>query len=129
MAAAMCQALPSFYSDYCKKSLFINVSSDFYKKYIVLHDYCVSTHNSLCSLENCKLHLVLIGASLSQIFQRLDKYVYIYQEIDCLYTLFKHRFSSSIVASSGEMFNQLSRAVQHNSRWERAKKMLSIAKK
>ena len=129
MAAAMCQALPSFYSDYCKKSLFISVSSDFYEKYIVTHDYCVSTHNSLCSLENCKFHLVLIGISLSQIFQRLDKYVYIYQEIDCLYTLFKHRFYSSIVTSSGERFNQLRRAVQHKLRWKRAEKMPSIAKK
>ena len=97
MAAAMCQALPTFYSDYCKKSLFISVSSDFYEKYMihktihVTQDYCVSTHNSLCSLENCKFHLVLIGISLTQIFQRSDKYVYIYQEIDCLYTLFKHR--------------------------------------
>ena len=44
------------------------------KKYIVSHDYCVSTHNSLSSLENCKFHLVLLGKSLSQIFQRLDKY-------------------------------------------------------
>ena len=32
MAAAMCQAIPSFYSDYCKKSLFISVTSDFYEK-------------------------------------------------------------------------------------------------
>ena len=116
MAAAMCQALPSFYSDYCKKSLFISVSSDFYKKYIGTHDYCVSTHNSLCSLENCKFYFVLIGISLSQIFQRLDKYVNIYQEIDCFYILFKHRFCSSIVTSSGKMLNQLRRAVQHNLR-------------
>ena len=129
MAAAMCQALPSFYSDFCKKSLFISISSEFYEKYIVTQDYCVSTHNSLCSLENCKFHLVLIGISLSQIFQRLDKYVYIYQEIDCLYTLFKHRFYSSIVTSSGEVFNQLRRAVQHNLRWRGAEKMPSIAKK
>ena len=129
MAVAMCQALPSFYSDYCKKSLFICVSSDFYKKYIVTPGYCVSTHNTSCSLENCKFQLVLIGISLSQICQRLDKYVYIYQEIDCLYTLFKHRFYSSFVTSSGEMFNQLSRAVQHNLRWKGAKKMPGTAKK
>ena len=77
MAAAMCQALPSFYSDYCKKLLFISVSSDFYEKYIVTLDYCASTHNYLCSLENSKF--VLIGISVSQIFQRLDKYVNIYQ--------------------------------------------------
>ena len=129
MAAAMCQALPSFYSDYCKKMLFISFSSYFYEKYIVTHDYCVTTHNSLCPLENCKFHLVLIGIIFSQIFQRLDKYVYIYQEIDCPYTLFKHRFYSSIVTSSGELFNQLRRAVQHNLRRKGAKKMPSIAKK
>ena len=34
MAAAMCQALPSFHSDYSKNSLFISVSNDFYEKHI-----------------------------------------------------------------------------------------------
>ena len=33
MAAAMCQALHGFQSDYLKKSLFISVSSDFYENY------------------------------------------------------------------------------------------------
>ena len=129
MAAAMCQALPSFYSDYCKKLLFISVSSDFYEKYIVTHDYCVSTHNSVCSLEKCKFHLVLVATSLNQILQGLDKYVYKYQEIDCLYTLFKHKFYSIIVTSSGEKFNQLSRAVQNNLHWKGAEKMHTIEKK
>ena len=104
----MCQALPRFYSDYNSKSLFISVSNNFYEKYIVTQDYCVSTHDSFCSLGNCKFHIILIGTSLSQILQRLDKYQYIYQEIDCLYTLYKHRFFPSIVTSSGEVFNQLS---------------------
>ena len=54
------------------------------------------------------IHIILIGTSLSQILQRLDNYQYIYQEIDCLYTLYKHRFFPSIVTSSGEVFNQLS---------------------
>ena len=78
---------------------------------------------------DCKFHLVLIRMSLSQMFQRFDKYVYIYQEIDRLYTLFKHRFYFSFVTSSGELFNQHSWAIQHNSRWKGAKKMPSIAKK
>ena len=122
MAAAMCQALPSFYSDYNSKSLFIFVSNDFYEKYIVTRDCCVSTHNFFCSLGSCKFHIILIGTFLSQILQRLDKYQYKYQEIDCLYTLYKHRFFSSIVTSSGEFFNQLSCGVQHNLRWKGAKK-------
>ena len=122
-------ALPSFYSDYCKNSLFNSVSSYFYEKYMVTYEYCVSTHNLLCSLENCNFHLVLVGTSLSQILQRLDKYIYIYHETDRLYTLFKHRFYSCFVTSSGEIFNQLSGTVQHNLRSKGAKKMPSIAKK
>ena len=62
--------------------------------------------------------------------QRLDNFkFYIYQEIDCLNTLFKHRIHSSIVTSSGEVFNQHSRAFQHILRWKGAKKVPSIAKK
>ena len=128
MAAAMCQALTSFYSDYNSKSLFISVSF-FYEKNIVTQDYCVSTHDSFCSLGNYKFHIILIGTSHGQILQRLDKYQYIYQEIDCVYTLYQHRFFSSIVTSNGEVFNQLSCAVQHNLRWKGAEKTPSVSRK
>ena len=77
----------------------------------------MSSHNTSSSLENFKFHLLLIGTSPTQILQRLDKYVYIHQEIDCLYNLLKHRFYYSY-----EEFNQLIRAVQHNLRWKGAKK-------
>ena len=83
----MCQALPSFYSDYNSKSLFISVSNVFYEKYIVTQDYCVSTHDSFCSLGNCKFHIILIGTSLSQVLQRLDKYQYIYIKKLIVFTL------------------------------------------
>ena len=129
MAAAMCQALPSFYSDYNSKSLFIFVSNEFYKKYIVTQDYCVSTHDSFCSLGNCKFHIILFGTSLSEILQRLDKYQYIYQKIDCLYTFYNHRFISSIVTSIGEFFSQLSCGVHHNIRLKGAKKTPSVSRK
>ena len=79
MAAAMCQALPSFYSDFCRKSRFNSVFSDFYKKYLVTHDYCVSTHNSYCSSDNCKFTKLLIGSTFDQILQQLDKFHFIFQ--------------------------------------------------
>ena len=44
MAAAMCQALPRFFSNYSKKLLFISVSNELYENYIVIQNYCVSTH-------------------------------------------------------------------------------------
>ena len=129
MAAAMSQALPSFYSDYNSKSLFISVSNELYEKNIETQDYCVSTHDSFCSLGSCNFQIILIGTSLSQTFQRLDKYIYKYQEIDCLYTLYKHRFFSSIVTSSGEVLNQLSCGGQQSLRWKGAEKTPSVSRK
>ena len=35
MAAIVCQALPSFYSDCSEKSLFVDVFNEFYQKYTV----------------------------------------------------------------------------------------------
>ena len=101
----------------------------FTEKNTVSKNYFVSTHNSFCSLENCKFYLILIVTSFSQILQGLGTSFYIIHEIECLYTLFKHRFHSSIVKSSGEVFNQLSWAFEHNLRWKRAKNIPSNAKK
>ena len=109
MASAMCQAYPTFYSYYKlqSKSIFISVSEKFYEKLIVTQDYCVSNHSSFCPVENCKFHLVLIGSSLDQISQRLDKYHFTYQIVDCIYTLYKYRFYFNIISSRGEIFNEM----------------------
>ena len=121
-AAAMCQALPSFSSDYCQKLLFISISGDFYEEYIVSNNFCVSTHNSYCSLENCNFHILLIGSSFDQILQRLGNFLFTYQIIDCLNTLYKYRFYSNVISSTSEVFNQLDRAVHHNLKWKGAEK-------
>ena len=129
MAAALCQALPSFYSEYYQKSLFISVPSDFYEIYIVTKNFCVSTHNSYCSLENCEFHILLIGSSFDQILQRLGNFHFTYQIIDCLYTLYKHRFYSNFISSTGEIFNQIERTVHHNFKQKGAEKIPCVAKK
>ena len=61
IAAAMLQALPSFHTDCCQKTVFISVSSDLYEKYIVTHVFCVCNHNFYGSLENGKLYILLNG--------------------------------------------------------------------
>ena len=118
MASAMCQAYPTFYSDYNAKSLFISVSEN-----------CVSNHSSFCPVENCKFHLVLIGSSLDQILQRLDKYHFTYQIVDCIYTLYKFKFYFNNISSRGEVFNQLNCAVEHNLKCRIPEKLPSVAKK
>ena len=117
MTAAMCQAVLSFYSEYCQKSLFISVSSDFYEKYIVTNNFCVSTHYFYCSLEKCKFHILLIGSSFDKILLRLGNFHFKIQIIDCLHTMYKNRFYlfySNVTSSTGEVFHQLDRAVHHN---------------
>ena len=61
MVAAMCQALPRSFSDYKKNHYLFLYPTSFEEKHIVTQDYFVSTHKTVCFLENCKFHLVLIG--------------------------------------------------------------------
>ena len=128
MASAMFQAYTTIYSDYNAESLFISVSENFYEKFIVTQDYCVSNHSSFCSVEMFKFHLVLIGSSLDQILQRLDKYHFTFQIVDCICILYKYRLYSHIISSRGEVFNQLNRAVEHNLKCRIPEKLPSVAK-
>ena len=126
----MFQAFPSFHSDYNENSLYISVSEIFFEKFLVTQEYCVSNHSSFCcSVPNCKFHILLIGSSMDQILQRLDKYQFTYQIVDCIYTLYKYRFYSNIVSSRGEVFNQLNQAVEHNLKCSIPEKLPSFAKK
>ena len=121
MASALCQAYPTFKSDYNAKSLFISVSEKFYEKFIVTQDYCASNHSSFFRVENCKFLLVLIGSLLDQILQRLDKYHFLYQIGDLKYTLYKNRFYSNVISSRG--------AVEHSLKCRIPEKIPNVAKK
>ena len=112
----------------CKISFYLCLRK-LYEKFIVTQDYCVSNHSSFCSVENCKFHLVLVGSSLDQILQRLDKNHFTYHIVDCIYTLYKYRFFSKIISSRGEVFNQLNQAVEHNMKCRIPEKLPSVAKK
>ena len=47
----------------------------------------------------------------------------------CLYTLFKYRFSGKVIAKSGQVFDNVQRAVDFNHRNKGLDRMPSIAKK
>ena len=85
--------------------------------------------NSYCYLENCKFNILLIGSYFNQTLQRLGNSLFTYQIINFLYTLCKYRLYSNVISSTGEVFNQLDRAVHHNLKWKGAEKMPSVAKK
>ena len=92
----------------------IFVKNHFLFPFQVTNNFCVSNHISHCSLEKCNFHILLIGTSFAHILQLLGSFHFTYQIINCLYTLHKYRFYSNVISLTGEVFNQLDRAVHHN---------------
>ena len=109
------------------KSLFI--SSNTYEKYIVCKDYCIAHHdNKTCFLSSCKYHILLLG-NVEELLKKLDTFFFTYQHVDCLYTLFKYRFSGKLIAKRGQVFDNVQRAVDFNQGNKGVDRMPSIAKK
>ena len=127
MAAVMLQVIPSFYTNYSKNSLLFSANT--HEKYIVSKEYCIAGHDDkMCFLPNCRYHIILIGNN-KELFRKLDAFCFNYQHVDCLYTLFKYRFSDKIVIKSGQTFDNLQRAVHFNRKNRGMDRMPSIAKK
>ena len=92
-------------------------------------EYCIARHDDkMCFLPNCRYHITLIG-NIKVLLQKLDAFCFNYQHVDCLYTLFKYRFSGKIVLKSGQLFDNLQRAVHFNQQNRGVERMPSIAKK
>ena len=127
MAVVMLQAIPSFYINCSKNSPFIAANT--YEKYIVSKEYCIARHDDkLCFLPNCRYHIILIG-NIKELLQKLDALCFNYQHVDCLYTLFKYRFSGKNVVKSGALFDNMHRGVHFNHQHRGVDRMPSIARK
>ena len=127
MGAIMLQANPSFYTKLSEKSIFIYANT--YEKFIVCKDYCIAHHDDKkCFLPSCKCHILLHG-NVEELLKKLDTFCFTYQHVDCLYTLFKNRFSGKVFAKSGQVFDNVQRASDFNHRNKGVDRMPSIAKK
>ena len=127
MAAIILQTIPSFYTKISEKSLFISANT--YENYILCKDYCIAHHDDkTCFLPSCKNHKLLLG-NVEELLKKLDTFCFTCQHVDCLYTLFKYRFSGKVIAKSGQVFGNVQRAVGFNQRNKGVDRMPSIAKK
>ena len=61
--------------------------------------------------------------------KKLHTFCFTYQHLDCLYTLFKYRFSEKVIAKSGQVFDNVQRANDFDQRNKGVDRMPSIAKK
>ena len=82
----------------------------------------------MCFQPNCRYHIILIG-NIKELLQNLDALCFNYQYKDCLYTLFKYRFSGKTVIKSGQLLDNLQRGVHLNQQNRGVDRMPSIAKK
>ena len=123
----MLQIICFFYRKISEKSLLISAKT--YEKYIVCKDYCIAYHDDkTCFLPACKYHIILLGNG-EELLMKLDTFCFTYQHVDCLYTLFKYRFSGKFIVKSGQVFDNVQRAVDFNHRNKGVNRMPSIAKK
>ena len=59
----------------------------------------------------------------------LNTFCFTYQHVDCLYTLFKYRFSGKVVAKRGQVFDNVQRAVNFIHKNKGVDRMPNFAKK
>ena len=104
----------------------IFTSAKTHENYFVSKEDCIARHDDkMCFLLKCRYHFIL----MSNIKEMLQKLVEFYQHVACLYTLFKYRFSGKNVIKSGQMFDNLQRAVHFNQQNRAVDREPSIAKK
>ena len=123
----MLQVIPSFYTNYSEDSLFFSANT--YETYFVSKEYCIAPHDDkVCFLPNSRYHIILIG-KFKELLEKLDAFCFNYYQVGCLYTLFKYRIISGIVVKSGQLFDNLKRAVHFNQQNRGKDRMSSIMKK
>ena len=82
----------------------------------------------MCFLPKCRYHKMLIG-DIKELLKKLDAFCFNYQHVDCVYTIFKYRCIGKIVIKSGQVFDNLQRAVHFHQQNRGVERMPSIAKK
>ena len=81
----------------------------------------------MCFLPTCRYHSFLLE-NVVELLKKLDPFCFRYQHVDCLFTLFKYQFIGDIVVKSGQVINNVQRAVYFNQRKRRLVRMPIIAK-
>ena len=74
------------------------------------------------------VNIIILLGNVEELLKKLDTFCFAYQHVDCLFTLFKYRFSGKVIAKSVQVFDNVQRAVDFNQRNMGVDKMPSIAK-
>ena len=71
-----------------KNSLFFSANA--FEKQIVSKKYCLDhQQGKMYFLPTCRCHILLLG-NVEELLQKLDTLCFTYQNVDCIFTLFKY---------------------------------------
>ena len=102
IAVVMIKLLQSFHGNYSKISLFISANTN--ERFIVSENYYIAHHDAkMCFLPMRRCHILLLEGT-EESLQRLDRFFFTHQQVNCLNTFFKCLFRRKIVALSGQVF-------------------------
>ena len=111
-----------------QKTVFL-IPANVFKIYLVRKEYCIARHDeNMCFLLNCRYHNIPIE-DIKLLLRKLDAFCFNYQQVDCLFTLFKYQLRGGTVVKSGQLIDNLQRAVHFNQQNRGVDRMPSIAKK
>ena len=126
MASELLKVIPGFYAKYLANKLFISAIT--YEIIFMSKEYCIAHHDAKIRFSpNSRYRICLLG-NVEEFLQKVQPLCFTYQHVDCLYTLFKCRFSGNFVVTGYQKLHNVQRAVYFKQRNRRVNKMPSIAK-
>ena len=113
MAAIKLQTIPSFYAKNSEKKSFL-------QKLMKNALFMKTTASPITTIRRVLEPFVNITLyyleKLRDCYRKLDTFYFNYQQVDCLYTLFKYRFNEKIIAKSGNIFDNVQKAISFKQR-------------
>ena len=121
--------IPSFlFTKLWRNSPFFSPVNTYEKNFESEEYYIAHQDYKICLLLNYRYHVILSG-DYEELLQKLDAFCFNYQPVDCLYTLFKYPFCGKNDVQSGQLFDNLQRAIHFNQQIIRVDRLPSIPKK
>ena len=72
------------------------------------------------------INIKLLG-NVEELLKKLDTFCFTYQHVNCLYALFKKLFRGNFSAKSGQVFDNVQRAVDFNHRNKGVDRMIKTS--
>ena len=98
------------------------------RKFLCEEKCFADRENKACFLSNSR-DQIITEEDIEELFPKVDVFYFIYQHVDCRYTLLKDRFSGKSFVKKGEIFDNVKRAFHYNEQNSWLERMPRMEKK